>query len=49
MMESFHPYVVLLGILIVAASSLALYWIYTLLTNLYQDFMHFSRRFRGVE
>ena len=48
-MEPLHLSAVLLGMLIVAASSLAVYWLYTTISNLYQDFMHFSRRFRGVE
>jgi hypothetical protein len=48
-MESMHPYVVLLGILSVATFGVAIYLLYSILTGLYQDFMHFSRRFRGVE
>jgi hypothetical protein len=48
-MDSMHPYVVLLGIAILATCSVIIFWLYSVCTNLYQDFMHFSRRFRGIE
>ena len=48
-MEFLNPMVIFLIILGAAAGGVALYWLYTTISNLYQDFVHFSRRFRGVE
>jgi hypothetical protein len=48
-MEHTPIYLVLLGMVILATLGTALVWSYRTLVDLYQDFMHFSRRFRGVE
>ena len=39
------PYALLIAVLFGAA----LIFLYTVLSSLYQDFLNFSRRFRGVE
>ncbi|WP_263385307.1 hypothetical protein [Granulicella arctica] len=49
MMDHLNPYTLLLVTVSIAAFGVVSYWLYSVASNLYQDFMHFSRRFRGVE
>jgi hypothetical protein len=41
--------VLLYGLLVVTTITVMLYGIYAIVRSLYQDFLDFSRRFRGVE
>jgi hypothetical protein len=48
-MDYFHTHTLLFESLIVISSMLALYLLYMMASNLYQEFVDFSQRFRGVK
>jgi hypothetical protein len=48
-MDHSHLYVFLYGLAVLATIMATLYGIYRVVSNLYQQFLDFSRRFRGVE
>ena len=48
-MDLLHPSALVFGLLIAAASAMAIYLVYSVVTSLYLNFLDFSRRFRGVE
>jgi hypothetical protein len=48
-MDYLHEHALLFGSLIVTVSMVAIYSLYKTASGLYQDFVDFSQRFRGVK
>ncbi len=47
-MDHFHLYVLFFGLLIVTTFTVTFYWLYIVLSNLYQDLQHHLRGSRRI-